>query len=214
MDPLAVFRSRAAVLVDLDGTLYTPADYPAYFDEMDRVTGRRVREALGAADDRDAFERLVREQRRLGLGSKSATLDRVLGIGLAEMNRFREAETHPERHLRPDPRAHETLVALRRRFRLVLGTNNAPGLARRLLGALGIPGGIFDFVLSSEDLLVAKPEPAFFHAVAERMGLPPDAFVSVGDSEASDLAPARELGMGSYLVTTMEDFYRLALAER
>lgn len=214
MSSIVDFAKREAILLDLDGTLYTKERFPEVFTEMEEATGERVRNAYAAPSSALAYAALLDDKRRLGCHSKSETLEKVHGITLAEMNRWREARTFPERYLSEDGRLRATIQHLARHFRLVLGTNNAPGLARRILDALRVPKEIFEHILTSEDVGHAKPEAAFFLRVLELTRLPAQAFVSVGDSEASDLVPAQKLGMGIYLVATIEDFYRLAEVDR
>jgi putative hydrolase of the HAD superfamily len=198
-----------AALFDLDGTLYRPEDYPEYFRSMDLVTGERVRALYGAASAREGFERLEADRIRQGLPSKSAALQVLHGISLSDMNRWRERHTRPEDHLRRDPRLGATLQGLSERILLGIGTNNAPGLARRILAALGLGPELFAFVQTSEDCGAAKPELRFFEAACERFGLPPQAVLSVGDTPAQDLEPAARLGMPVLLVRAMADVYRL-----
>jgi HAD superfamily hydrolase (TIGR01549 family) len=52
-----------------------------------------------------------------------------------------------------------------------------------------------DLVASSEGLGVGKPDPAFFSAVAERLGLPAGAVAYVGDRVDNDVRPAAAAGM-------------------
>jgi FMN phosphatase YigB (HAD superfamily) len=52
-----------------------------------------------------------------------------------------------------------------------------------------------DVVASSAGLGVAKPEPAFFAAVAELVGVEPSGIAYVGDRVDNDVLPARRAGM-------------------
>jgi FMN phosphatase YigB (HAD superfamily) len=205
-----LFRGRRAILFDLDGTLYGGPAYEAYLRHADDVTGLRIRGRTGVADPAGAFAAL--EALREGdpsLRSKSDVLERRFGISLAEMNRFRERFTEIEAHFRPDPRAARLLNGLRTRYRLLLGTNNAPRLARRILAALGVDPNVFVGVLTSEDAGAAKPDARFFHEAARRLGVAPGEFVSVGDRPESDLAPAVALGAGAWRVDGPDDLYAL-----
>lgn len=205
-----VFRGRRAILFDLDGTLYGGPHYEAYLVHADDVTGLRVRARTGVREPGPAFAAL--ESLRLGdpsLRSKSDVLERRFGIGLAEMNRFRERFTDIESHFRPDPRAAALLRGLAGRFRLLLGTNNAPRLARRILAALGVDPSVFVGVMTSEDAGAAKPDARFFNAAASRLGVPLAEIVSVGDRPESDLEPAAALGAGTWRVGSPADLYAL-----
>lgn len=212
MDRLDAFRGRRGVLLDLDGTLYCGRHHLGYLAEVDRVTGLRVAPHYGGVTPEAAFRLLQRDQDAAGCRSKSEALERLFGIGLAEMNRWRERWTRPEHHLRPDPLLLEALRALAGRFELVLGTNNAPGLTRSILEILGVPEGTFRALITSEDVGAAKPEAGFFRAAAAAVRCTPGEMVSVGDRPEADLEPAARLGMGTYLVQSIEDMYALRKA--
>jgi len=210
MEALEVFRGRKGILFDLDGTLYCSTANADYFREVDRITGLRVQRYYGTHTPEEAFARLERDQERLGYRSKSESLERLFGIGLAEMNRWRERLTEPERYIAQDDRLREVLRDLAARFVLVLGTNNAPRLTRRILEVLGVPASSFRSILTSEDVGAAKPEHGFFLQAAAAAGLAPREMVSVGDRSPSDLEPAVALGMGAYRVRSIDDVYALA----
>lgn len=205
-----VLRGRRVILFDLDGTLYDPVSSRSYLDEVDRITGLRVQEIYGADDPREGFARLEADRKDRGFASLGETLQAAWGIGLAEMNRWRERWTRPERFLSPDRKVREAIEALLERHVLIIGTNASPRIARAILRVLELPEAWFAGIFASEDVGVAKPARAFFEAVCERTGFPPSAFVSVGDRPSSDLVPAAELGMGTWLVKRSHDIYRLA----
>jgi putative hydrolase of the HAD superfamily len=209
---LRVFSGRKGVLLDLDGTLYCNHACRPYVEEVDRITGMMLLDRYETEDPKEAFRRLQSDQDSRGYRSKTEALDKLFGISLAEQNRWRERWTSPQDFLRPDERALQTLQHLSRSFVLLLGTNNTPVVTRRVLEALGIPEKIFSLLRSSEDLGAAKPEERFFRGIVRDSGIAAEDLVSVGDRAVSDLAPAAELGMGTYLVETIEDFYRLGHA--
>ena len=206
LEAIDCFRGRRGVLMDLDGTLYSNS---SYVEEVDRITGMLVLDHYDTRDPHQAFSRLEADQRAHGFGSKTDALDRLFGISLHDQNRWRERWTRPSDFLEPDARITETLVQLAGEFTLLLGTNNAPALTRSVLAALEIPEDLFVLVLTSEDLGAAKPDRRFFLGVARESGIEPEGLVSVGDRQRSDLDPAARLGMGTYLVQTPEDVYRL-----
>lgn len=61
-------------------------------------------------------------------------------------------------------------------------------------------GAQADHVASSASLGAAKPDPAFFAALAARCGLPPSEIVYVGDRVDLDVLPAVAAGMTAVLV--------------
>jgi 2-haloacid dehalogenase len=92
------------------------------------------------------------------------------------------------------PHARETLDALSRRSRLCLVTNGISSVQRGRLAAAGIEA-CFTAVLISEELGFAKPDPRFFAAAVESLGLQPAELLCVGDSPTSDVAGARAAGI-------------------
>lgn len=80
--------------------------------------------------------------------------------------------------------------------RLVLTSNTLatpPNVHRLLLADLGLLG-LFDDVLFSGDLGVAKPHPEVFAAIAERAHSPLDRIIHVGDDQRTDVDGALSAG--------------------
>ena len=200
------------ILLDLDGTLYSVKDYPEFALHMDEVTGRRLRGALDAPCDREAFELLVEAQERHGFASKSEALPALFGFDLASMNRWREEHTEPERFLRRDADLAEALARLASQFTLVLGTNSTRLLTERILATLGIPVSLLHAVVDSEMAGFAKPDRRFFEFLLARVGGRSEEGVRGGGRLASDIEPAHELGMRAFHVSGPEQIVRLAAA--
>ncbi|MBI3457941.1 MAG: HAD family phosphatase [Candidatus Rokubacteria bacterium] len=85
--------------------------------------------------------------------------------------------------------------ALRPRYRTAILSNADASLRARLRDGLGIED-LFDEIISSAEVGVAKPDPAIYRLAAERLGLPPEACVFVDDFEANVVA-ARHTGMSA-----------------
>lgn len=68
-----------------------------------------------------------------------------------------------------------------------------------LPAALGL-GRFFRVALGSADRGLPKPDPAMLLDAAERLGVPPESVVMVGDSQQHDVAAARAAGMRSVLL--------------
>jgi HAD superfamily hydrolase (TIGR01549 family) len=58
-----------------------------------------------------------------------------------------------------------------------------------------------DYVISSFELGVRKPDVRMFHAALDRAGVAASDSIMVGDSETTDIAPAAGLGMATIRVT-------------
>jgi putative hydrolase of the HAD superfamily len=72
-------------------------------------------------------------------------------------------------------------------------TSNSEGRVRELLEEVGIAHH-FVAVLDSGLLGFSKPDPRIFRLAAEALGLPIEAVVHVGDSEAADVVGAKNAG--------------------
>jgi putative hydrolase of the HAD superfamily len=86
------------------------------------------------------------------------------------------------------------LSRLKRRYRLGVATNGTGDAQRRKLRKIG-PADLFDFVVVSAEVGVAKPDRAFYEVVLRAAGVPAADIVVVGDHVARDLLPAAALGM-------------------
>ncbi|MGI6208332.1 MAG: HAD family hydrolase [Anaerolineae bacterium] len=58
----------------------------------------------------------------------------------------------------------------------------------------------FDLVTCLENMHWAKPHPAYFQEIAQVLGVPAERCLVVGNDPAHDIAPARKVGMRTYLV--------------
>lgn len=99
----------------------------------------------------------------------------------------------------PYPETERVLSALRPRARLGLLTNGAPDLQREKARAAGLLPW-FDAVVVSGDLGVGKPDPRVFRHVLERLGVPPERAIMVGDNPERDVAGGRASGLATVWV--------------
>ena len=91
------------------------------------------------------------------------------------------------------------LSALRGAGRRVVLAGNQPARRTAQLHALGLP---VDDLVTSDELGVEKPDPAFFAAVLARLGIDdPARVLYVGDRVDNDVLPAAAAGMATCWVT-------------
>ena len=138
---------------------------------------------------------------------------RAIERGTGDPEAWRE-EAHralEERAGRPLPRLHEEwrkaqvaiepnvelARALRPDYKISILSNADVSLRRRLEHDIGIHH-LFDDIVCSAEIGMAKPEPAVFHLACERLGLPPAACVFVDDHEPNVKA-AQDVGMAAVL---------------
>lgn len=95
------------------------------------------------------------------------------------------------------PGARAALQALQPRFRLALATNAVESGENQVRAALSRAGldGFFQAVFTARELGLAKPDPAFYALILEKLGLDAGQAVMVGDSYSGDVAGAKEAGL-------------------
>ncbi|WP_122982284.1 HAD family hydrolase [Actinoplanes teichomyceticus] len=203
----ALRRPPAAVVVDLDDTLYPQA---AYLYGAARAVGR-----AGAAAGLDPFRlgRAVRRQLIAG-SDRGGTIDRALaayGLPPDRAGRLVPAlvaafTAYRPRRLPHYPGVPEALTRLRERYRLVCLTDGNPVIQRAKLAATGLSGW-FDAVVITDELggrAARKPDPGGLRHAAGLLGVAPRELVVIGDRPGKDVAVAVALGARSIRVRTGE----------
>lgn len=106
------------------------------------------------------------------------------------------------------PGAEDFLKELKRNgFRMAAVTNGVRFVQERRSKKLGLER-FFEFVLTSEEVGVEKPDPRIFWIALERMGLKKEDALYVGDDPASDLEGARNAGIDFVLFSPSGDVSR------
>ena len=93
------------------------------------------------------------------------------------------------------PDALPTLAALRAAGIAVAVAGNQPAARSAQLRAAGVE---VDLLVTSEELGVDKPAPAFFDRVVARLGVAPAACLYVGDRHDNDIGPAADAGLRTF----------------
>ncbi len=83
--------------------------------------------------------------------------------------------------------------------------SNSDGRAEELLAACDMLRGL-EFVVDSHHVGIAKPEPGIFHVALERLGLPAERTLYVGDLRRVDGAGARGAGLHFVLLDPHGDY--------
>ncbi len=117
-------------------------------------------------------------------------------VDLRTALREREAAGVPAGILPEDlyPDALDALRSLRAAGYRVGVAGNQPQRSEAVFEDVGFA---LDLVASSESLGAQKPDPAFFAAIADRLGLPANAVAYVGDRVDNDVRPAAAAGMAA-----------------
>ncbi|MDR0584949.1 MAG: HAD family hydrolase [Treponema sp.] len=199
----------AAVLFDMDSTLYTHPEYQR--SQLDLPVGRLARLRGKSFEEMNGEIARCREEWAAAHGGRKISMGKAFeafGVSIAESVRWREELYEPERYLADDPRLCAALGKLAVRFALAVVTNNPVSIARRTLAALGA-SGFFRAIVGLDTCGVSKPHEAPFCKAAELCGAAAPFCVSVGDRYDIDIALPLELGMGGVLVDGVEDVYKL-----
>jgi FMN phosphatase YigB (HAD superfamily) len=183
----------AAVVLDLDGTLYPLG--PSHPDYL-RVVGLGLRSLAGLGAD-EARAVLAGFDPGGGSSPRSASATFVeLGVPLDRWNELRDQEFYPSESIVRDDVLVRAVDRLGRTRRLTLVTNTTARSCAACLAAAGFAPGTFDPVITAGDGLPPKPSPAPFLEVARRLGCAPAELFGVGDDWAHDIAPLAAIGGG------------------
>jgi putative hydrolase of the HAD superfamily len=88
----------------------------------------------------------------------------------------------------------DLLVALRPHVRIGIVSNNLLDEQREKLALCGFEPFV-DALVVSEEAGMSKPDPRIFHLALDRLGVPADSAVMVGDSWPADIVGARAAGV-------------------
>lgn len=177
-----------ALLLDLDGTLLDSA--PDIHAALDRLMASRGLRGFAAPEVHrmigDGVRVLV--SRAMAARGREAT-DEDAADYLAD---YEANATHATF---PFPGVEEALSAIRDAggWRMAVCTNKPERPAREILEATGL-AGFFDAVAGGDTYPVRKPDPRHLTLTLDRLGLPPEGAVMVGD-HANDVRSARAAGL-------------------
>lgn len=188
--PASLLAGRIeALLFDLDGVLID--SYAAWHEVLNRALAERGLPPVDDARMRAGWGQGIHEDSRLYFGGESleslaATYDRLFPACLE--------------HVTVTSGALTTVDALAARgFRLGVVTNSPRALAVGVLDMTRLLG-YFGAIAGGDEVPQAKPDPALLRLGAERLGVPLDDCVFIGDTEtdveAGRRASCRTVGLG------------------
>jgi putative hydrolase of the HAD superfamily len=179
-----------AIFFDLDNTLY---DYDAYWRQrlawsLEPVQARYpglntpllIENAIAGCIYARHFDTFLSEA-----GITNAAV-RALAVERYRVNSYSTLQLYPE--------ARPVLLALRQHARLGLITNGPAHSQRPKIEQFKL-ADMMDVVIVSEEVQLAKPDPAIFHLALEHLGIAPQQALYVGDSLRSDLMGAHAAGL-------------------
>jgi HAD superfamily hydrolase (TIGR01509 family) len=184
-----------ALLLDLDGTL-TDSVY------QHALAWRKALELGGIKLS------VWRIHRRIGMsgGLLVESLARETGRRLTDREEEKMKRTHARlfkaqmRDVRLLPGATDLMRHLTKmKVRWAVATSGALASAQPLLKLVQVPAGVP--VISRDDVEHAKPNPDLWIAAAERLGVPPEDCIAIGDSVWDLLAARRARALGVALLS-------------
>ncbi len=195
----------AAVVIDLDDTIYPQA---SYLYGAARAVGR-----AGAALGLDPVRLGKLVKRELSAGSdRGGTIDRALAAYGVEPDEplvgalVKAFTGYQPKRLPRYLGADAALKGLREAYPLVCLTDGNPAIQRAKLAATGM-AGFFQSVVITDELggrAARKPRPDGLAHAAALLGVRADDLVMVGDRPGKDVAVAQALGARSIRVRTGE----------
>lgn len=191
----------AAVLCDLDDTLFPQADWLA--GAWDAVAGAAAARGLGYAPFRAALD----EAAAAG-SARGGIIDRALAavgadVPVRELVAVFQAYRAPS--LTPYPGAARALAALRERVPVVVITDGDPGVQEGKLVSLGLREEVDHVIVSDRyGRELRKPHPEPFRRALAAVGVQPRHAVCIGDRPDKDIAGACALGIRAVRVRTGE----------
>jgi putative hydrolase of the HAD superfamily len=186
----------AAVLWDADGVL----------QRVPRGSEESMRPAVeGLVDDVDGFLAEAVRAERPALTGDVRWVDVLPGL----LERWGIADAHDDvlrtwLTIEAVPGTHDLVRALRAAgVRCYLASNQDERRGRLMHEQLGY-GDLLDGAFYSYELGLAKPDPAYFAAVADRLGVAPDRLLLIDDN-AANVAGARSAGLDAEVWSYRED---------
>jgi len=206
---LPSYLKNAAILFDMDCTLYTHDEYAQTqidlpIERLARLRGKTFEQMKGEIDQ-------FRKNWSAANNGKSISLGNVFlsfGISIEENVRWRKELCRPEDYLTQDKKLRRALEELSRSFSMAVITNNPVSVAVRTLSILGVHD-ILQKIVGLDTLSLSKPHKDIFFKAAEVCGVSPEQCISIGDRYDIDIALPLELGMGGILVDGVKDVYEL-----
>ena len=189
------FHDIAVLIWDFDGTLYKPN--PELFDAVRQAEYRTIMDHTSWRKERvvEAFKKLHT------IVYPSATEVTAVLCKISISQAVREMEKYFDRRdfLKRDKKL-IALIKKLRDFRHFTLANGSISRHKETLAVLGLPVETFEEMVTSEVVGVTKPHPDGFRYILKKTGFPPAQHLMIGDREAVDIMPARELGIKTCLV--------------
>lgn len=202
-----------AIIFDADNTLYMVVPERAYAEMFEYIAKKagierkslesawkaQIKNVLNSEDSR-SIEKRSREYsikavlKQFGVADKKAERISSGALGIFWKGVVSDIET--EKGLK------ETIAELGKKYALAVASDEHDKfLKRKLKKVFGDWRLYFKTLVSCEDAGVMKPSEKYFEIALQRLGIPSEEAVAVGDSLLRDIVPAKRLGIMTVLLS-------------
>ncbi len=183
------------IIFDIDGTLYCSRKYEV---ELGKTIIELISKILGISFE-EAKKRLEAEKKYSLTVSSSIT---KLGIDRRYFYSLLAERIEPSLFISPDTTLAEKIKSLRNRgLQVAAHTNSGTQLARKVLYAIGLCPEDFDILVTSDEA-EPKPNPDGYILITQKLRIPPNEAVYIGDRPIVELRTAKTLGMTTILISS------------
>jgi putative hydrolase of the HAD superfamily len=196
------------IIFDLDGTLYDSPDVFRKFAEAAYYTYAKVTTTPIEEAKKILEERRAELARQKGFAVPYTLALISFGIPIETWHEENVAFFDPADFLVLNQPLKDCLLELKKKYRLVVLTNNNKIQTRRIIQALGLDG-VFHAVFTFNTFNLLKPDPGILKGVLNELNAKPEECLMVGDRYEVDLVPARELGMKIFEVKGPADICKI-----
>lgn len=187
------------------------------------LRNRLLRDWMAPDMDMEAFEQIVRREDReadrraqatgddAGFTARVIALAGAIGVEApadADLNHLYQQQSALFRRYPPQLIDAETLFLLQTlkargcKLALVSNTGYVQGdVMRQTLADMGL-AACFDWMIFSNEIGYAKPDPRIFQALISTSNVPAARIMHIGDDLVSDVQGARSMGMSAFHITT------------
>jgi len=179
-------------LWDVDLTFYTVSLQmkEEFQGKIYKYISRKLKIPIDEA--RQKYERGFKKRK-----SKTATME-ALGLGKYAIQEVIDS-IDKNKYLKKDPRLIQLFKKLRR-YKHTIVTNSTKSSIEKTLKILGLEKGLFEPIITKEDVSNYKPSLEPFIKVMDILGAKAEECISIGDVDNSDIIPAKKLGMKTIFV--------------
>lgn len=181
---------------DVEGVLYKTC--PEMMEELENTFIKHIAKNLNLNTKKaeELFRTNLLKYKSKGLTYKKLGLEDTLNEVKKEIANLNVEE----RFINEDTKLQKTFQELSN-YAHVIFSNQPFQSVSIVLKQLGLNENIFEYILTSDDIITPKPNPEGFRNVLKFTNLPPDNHLYIGDRLEVDIIPAESIGMKTLLVS-------------